>query len=235
MSSAGLRRPRITAGDVRKGLWILFGVASVIVSSLAVASAANYASIVQAHATVYVVPQFAPSYEGLDALGRLPPNGFVTVLLTAVVENPSDRTLRLQTFAYSGWVQDGPAEAGLNESRRISDDLFIDPLGNEKRFFRLFGESSEVSRDPVLPRANRTFTFGLTISAGTDATRFAVLRNITDFAVDAGGSATSVSWNHYLFLVFTIDGVPEVTSPTAPAHLRNIRRIEREMGTNIGR
>ncbi len=101
------------------------------------------------------------------------------------------------------------------------------------RFFRVFGTSSEPSLDPIPARGNQTFTFDFTMSAATDASRFAAVRNITDFAVSKGGDAATVPWNQFLYLVFTIDGVPEANSPSAPNYLRDIRRIEREIGVNI--
>jgi hypothetical protein len=225
-------RPRASDRVVRSALWIVFWIASAAVVFVAVASVANYTSIVVARSTVYVVPEFAVSYSGLGSDGRLTPEGSVTVDVTARIENPSERTLRFYLVAYSGWIRDGPVEAGLNESRRLADDLLIGPEG-EAWFYRVFGESSEVTLDPVLPRSNRAFTFTFTANAPTGAARFAVVRNITDFAIAQGGTAESVAWNQYLYVVLSIDGVPEPTSPTAPAYLRDIRRIERAVGVNI--
>lgn len=219
----------------RRGLWIVVYVASAILLILAGLSAANFTSIVRAKASVYFVAQFTVTFEGLDPDGRLTPDGSVRVRAMAVVENPSDRPLHLYLSAYSGWMRDGPAEAGLNESRRTTvDDLLIGPEGN-MWFFRVFGQSTEITPESVPARSNRTFTFDFATSAISYASGFAAIRNITDFEIDRGGSAESVPWNHYLYLVLAIDGVPEATSPSAPAYLRDIRRIERESGVNIAR
>jgi hypothetical protein len=232
MKGAGLDRPRSTAAVVRKALWITVGVTVILLVVFGSLSAANFTSIVQAKASAYIVPQFTVTFAGLGSDGRLTPDGSVTVRLAAGVENPSSRTLHIYLVAYSGWLRDGPAEAGLNETRRIGDDLMIGTEG-QRWFFRVFGQSAELTLDPIPARGNRTFTFDFTISAATDAARFAAVRNITDFAVAQGGEATSVSWNQFLYIVLTIDGVPEATSPSAPAYLRDIRRIEREIGVNI--
>lgn len=231
---AGADRPGSTAAAVRKALWIVLCVAAALFVVFAGLSAANFTSIVVAKASVYVVPQFTLTFAGLGTDGRLAPDGSVTVRVTAVVENPSDRSLHLYLVAYSGWMRDGPAEAGLNESRRIGDDLLIGTQG-EMRFFRVFGQSAEVTLDAVPAHGNRTFTFDFTSSAALDPARFTAIRNITDFAVARGATAASVPWNQYLYLVLTIDGVPAATSPSAPAYLRDIRRIEREIGVNIAR
>jgi hypothetical protein len=232
MNGAGLDRPRSTAKVVRRALWVTTCVVAILLVVFGTLSAANFTSIVQAKASVYIVPQFGVTYTGLGSDGRLAPDGSVTVRLVAGVENPSSRTLHIYLVAYSGWMRDGPAEAGLNETRRMGDDLLIGPEG-EKRFFRVFGQSAELILDPIPARGNKTFAFDFTISAATDAARFAAVRNITDFAVGQGGDPTSVSWNQFLYIVLTIDGVPEATAPSAPAYLRDIRRIEREIGVNI--
>jgi len=234
MSMAGLDRPRSLSVVLRRALWIVFSVIVAVLVILTGASVANFTSVVLAKATVYVVLQYMITYEGLAPDGRLASDGSVNVEVTALVENPSQRSIHFYLVAYSGWIRDGPAEAGLNESRRLSDNLLRGPEGS-MWFFRVFGQSAEVGLDPVPARANRTFTFTFTTSAASDPVRFNAIRNITDFAVARGGTAASVPWNQYLFLVFTIDGVPEASSPTAPSYLRDIRRIERELGVNIAR
>ncbi len=221
-----------SARKLRIGSWLALAAAAAIILGFAVASAANYSSIVVARATVYVVPQYDVRYTGLGANGKLGLGGSVSVAVTARVENPSSRALHISTVGFSAWTRDGPVEAGLNESRRSTDDILIGPNGTVW-FFRVFGESAEITGEPIPPQGNRTFTFTYTMTATTDAARFAGVRNITDYAVDRGGSPNSVPWNHYLYLVLTIDGVPEATSPTAPTYLRNLRRIEREMGVNL--
>ena len=232
MTRAGPDRPRSPAAMVRKALWFVVCVAVVLLVVFAGLSAANFTSIVLAKASVYIVPEFTTTYAGLGSDGRLTPEGSVTVRVTAVVENPSQRSLHLYLVAYSGWLRDGPAEAGLNESRRMGDDLLAGTEG-DMWFFRVFGQSTEVSLDSVPAHGNRTFTFDFTTDAATDPARFTAIRNITDFAVARGDAASSVPWNQYLYIVLTIDDVPGATSPSAPAHLRDIRRIEREIGVNL--
>jgi len=232
MNDAGFDRPRSTAKVVRKALWVVVCVAVILIVVFASLSAANFTSIVQAKASVYLVPRFAVTFAGLGSDGRVGADGSVTVRVTAGVENPSSRGLHVYLVAFSGWIRDGPAEAGLNETRRLGDDRLTGTEG-EMRFFRVFGTSSEPTLDPIPARGNQTFTFDFTMSAATDASRFAAVRNITDFAVSKGGEAATVLWNQFLYLVFTIDGVPEANSPSAPDYLRDIRRIEREIGVNI--
>jgi len=232
MNDAGFDRPRSTAKVVRKALWVVVCVAVILLVVFASLSAANFTSIVQAKASVYIVPRFGVTFAGLGSDGRVGADGSVTVRVTAGVENPSSRGLHVYLVAFSGWIRDGPAEAGLNETRRMGDDLLIGTEG-EMRFFRVFGTSAELTLDPIPARGNQTFTFDFTMSAATDASRFAALRNITDFAASKGGNATTVPWNQFLYIVLTIDGVPEANSPSAPAYLRDIRRIEREIGVNI--
>jgi len=231
MNDAGFD-PRSTAKVVRRALWVVVCVAVILLVVFASLSAANFTSIVQAKASIYVVPRFTVTFAGIGSDSRVGPDGSVTVRVTAGVENPSSRGLHIYLVAFSGWIRDGPAEAGLNETRRLGDDRLTGTEG-EMRFFRVFGTSSEPSLDPIPARGNQTFTFDFTMSAATDASRFAAVRNVTDFAVSKGGDAATVPWNQFLYLVFTIDGVPEANSPSAPNYLRDIRRIEREIGVNI--
>lgn len=234
MNRAGFDRPRSRAAMVRQGLWIVVCVVAATLVVLASLSAVNFTSIVVAKASVYVVPKFTVAYEGLDSNGRLTIGGSVTVHVPVAVENPSQRSLHLYLVTYSGWIRDGPAEAGLNESRKLGDDFITGPAG-VMWFFRIFGQSTEITPFAVPARDNRTITFDFVINATSDSARFEAIRNITDYAVAGGATVDSVSWNQYLYLVLTIDGVTEATSPSAPAYLRDIRRIEREIGVNIAR
>lgn len=231
MNSAGLDRPRFAA-TARRTLWIVLVVASALWIVLAVLAAANFTAVVQTSTSVFVVPQYSVTYEGLDPSGRLTSQGSVRVRVTTLVENPGPRSVHLFLVTYVGWMRDGPAEAGLNESRRMADDTLEGP-GGVMRFFRVIGRSAEIPPGLVPAHANQTFAFDFTIDASSDPVRFAVIRNITDFAVDGGAAIDSVSWNQYLYVVFTIDGVAEATSPSAPTYLRDIRRIEREVGVNL--
>ncbi len=135
-------------------------------------------------------------------------------------------------LAFSEWVEDGPAEAGLNESRRLADAHVVEANGT-RYFFRVFGESREVAENPVPPRTASTYTFTYLISRATDAARFAALRNITDFATSTAGNVSALTWNFWVRLTLLIDGVPPASSPTAASYLRTIGRIDQEVGLNL--
>ena len=216
----------------RRTLWAVLTAALLLVAGLTVASAAEYSSVVVAKATVYIVPRYSVEYAGLESDGTLSANGSVTVITDILVENPSSRTIRLSLIAYTSWIEDGPAQAGLNESRRINDDVLLGPTG-VRYFYRAFLEDSEIITEPVPAGGNRSFRFAYALLRATNPTRFQVVDNITAYLVSRGGSVASASWNHYLRTQLTIDGVPRAEAPGAAAYLRELNRIDREVGVNL--
>ncbi len=219
-------------GRPDRPIWLVAAVITAILVALAIGSASSYVSIVVAQATVSFDPTPTLTFQGTESNGSLAPDGSLTISLGIRVDNPSARTLHLQLLAFSEWVEDGPAEAGLNESRRLADARVVGANGT-RYFFRLFGESREVAENPVPPGTAASYTFTFLISRATDAARFAALRNITDFWVSTAGNISAVTWNFWVRLTLVIDGVPPASSPTAAPYLRTIGRIDREEGFNL--
>jgi len=199
---------------------------------LSVTSSQSYASVVVASATVYIVPGYTVSFEGTDPDGTLTANGSVLVSLSLLVENPSERTLRIHLVAYGGWIRDWPAENGLNETRRRSDAAVVNSSGT-LYFFQAYSESSEVPPKIVSARGNATYPVSYALDRTSDPVRFDVVRNITGYGVARNGTASLVPWNHWVRVALTIDGALEPTSTYGAAHLRALRRIEREVGENL--
>jgi len=219
-------------GRSDRPLWLVAAVITAILAGLAIGSANSYVSIVVAQATVSFDATPTLMFQGTESNGSLAPDGSLTISLGIRVDNPSARTLHLQLLAFSEWVEDGPAEAGLNESRRLADARVVEANGT-RYFFRVFGESREVAENPVPSRTASTYTFTFLISRATDAARFAALRNITDFGTSTAGNISALTWNFWVRLTLLIDGVPPASSPTAASYLRTIGRIDQEVGLNL--
>jgi hypothetical protein len=219
-------------GRPDRPIWIVAAGITAILAALSIGSAGNYVSIVVAQATVSFTPTPSLTFQGTVSNGSLGPAGSLTISLGIRVDNPSSRTLHLQLLAFSEWVEDGPAEVGLNESRRLADARLMEANGI-RYFFRVFGESREVAESPALPGTASAYTFSFLISHATDAVRFAALRNITDFGASTTGGISGLTWIFWVRVILVIDGVPPASSPTAAAYLRTIGRIDREEGLNL--
>jgi len=100
-------------------------------------------------------------------------------------------------------------------------------------FFRLFGESKEVTESAVPPHGNATYAYTFPLSTSLDAARFAALRNITDYWLSTSGSIIPARWNFWVRLALVIDGVLPASSPTAAPYLRTIGSIDRQEGLNL--
>ena len=212
--------------------WVALAGVSVVLIGLAATSVVNYTSIVVAQSAVTIAPTATPAFAGTYPNGSLAPNGSLTVTLSLRVNNPSNRGLHLQLVAFGQWIEDGPAEAGLNETRRLSDDRLLG-AGGPRYFFPVFGESTEVSEEPVPAMGNATYTFTYFLSGTVNPARFTGLRNITDFWVSTEGGISAGRWVSWVRVQLVIDGVPVASSPTAAPYLRTIGRIEREEGLNL--
>ncbi len=220
-------------GRPDRPIWFVVAAMTVVLVALGIGSAWTYSSVVVAQRTLTITPVTTRIFSGTETNGSLRPDGSLTLTLDVRVQNPSTRTLHLQLLAFSTWVEDGPAEAGLNSTRRIADDLLLDASGS-RYFYRIFGESTEVSVDPVPATGEVSYEFRFALSASLDPSRFGALRNITDYYASTTGSPASATWISWVRMDFLIDGVPAATSPTAAAYLREIGRIEREEGLNLG-
>src|SRR5206468_12884798 len=155
----------------------------------AIGSAQRYTSIVVAQPTVSNSPSTSLPLQGTNSDGTLTPDGSLTASLTLRANNPSSQVLRLQLLAFSGWIEDGPATVGLNESRRLLDDRLLH--GNSTRYFyRVFGESRELAGAIVGAANVAVFRFTYTLTHALNPNRFEVARNITDYWASATGNAT---------------------------------------------
>jgi hypothetical protein len=225
--------PGARRGIVRLAVRLLIVANAFALAVLSLLSAANYGSVVIAHATVYVVPGYTFELLGTDPDGTLRTNGTVLLHMALTVENPSGRSLRLHLVAFRAWIEDLPAEAGLPVFREPADDPLVDANGT-RLFYPAFLDSREVDGDPIPPSANWTLRLTYALDRVTNPWAFDAVQNITDYAAATRGSATDVPWNHWVRVQIDIEGVPEATSPTAAAYVRTLRRIEREEGINLG-
>lgn len=225
--------PGERAGRVRRAVRFLILANAIGLLTLSVLSAANYSSVVVAHATVYVVPRYQVEFSEMEPDGTLNANSTVTARLVLSVVNPSTRTLEFRLVAYRGWIEDLPVEAGLSVTRAPPDDALVDANGS-RLFYPAFLESQEVEGDPIPPSGIGTLELTYVLTRATNPWAFEALQNITDYARATRGSATDVPWNHWVRVQIDIDGVPDATSPTASAHVRTLRRIDREEGINLG-
>jgi len=219
-------------GRPDRPIWFLVLGMTFVLVGLSIGSAISYSSVVVAQATVSIGPATTVIFQGTTSNGSLRPDGALWIALRIRIDNPSTRTLHLQLLAFSEWIEDGPAEAGMNESRRISDAVLAGTNGS-RYFFQVFGNSTEVSEDPVLPGTTASYTFSFFLSRAVDSARFAALRNITDYWVSTTGNVGATRWNYWVRLVLVIDGIPLASSPTAAPYLRTIARIERQEGLNL--
>ena len=219
-------------GKSDRPVWLFAAGVAFVLLALAIGSALSYTSIVVAQATVSISPSTSLTLQGTNSDGTLTPDGSLTASLSLRVDNPSSRVLRLQLLAFSGWIEDGPATVGLNESRRLLDDRLLD--GNSTRYFyRVFGESREVAGAIVGAANVAVFRFTYTLTHALNPNRFEVARNITDYWASASGNATAGPWIHWLRVHLVIEGVPVASSPTAAPHLMTIGTIGRMDGTNL--
>jgi len=221
------------ASHVARSARVLIIANAATLVALAVASALNYSSVVVAHATVYIVPSYTLELSGSNPNGTLTANGSVTIRASIKVENPSPRTVHLHLVAYQGWIEDLPGEAGIVAVRSPPDVPYSDTTGT-RLFYPAFTDSREVDGDPIPPLGNGTVVLSYVMTASGDPRAFDVVRNITDYAVGIGGSPAEIPWNHWVRVQIDIEGVPEATSPTAAAHVRTLRRIERQDGVYLG-
>jgi len=215
-------------------MWVILTVFGVIVIGLAVSSGANYTSVVVAQSGVTIVHTASPAFDGTYPNGSLSPSGSLNVTLSLRVNNPSARTLHLQLLAFGAWIEDGPAEAGLNEARRLSDGRLPNP-GGDRYFYQLFSESTEVSEERVPAAGNASYDFTYLLSGAINPSRFNALRNITDYWLSTDGAVSADRWVSWVRVQLVIDGVPPASSPTSAPYLRTIGRIEREEGLNLAR
>jgi len=219
-------------GRSDRPVWLFAAGIACVLFALAIGSALSYTSIIVAQATVSITPVTTVTLRGTNPNGTLTRSGSFTASLSLRVDNPSSRVLHLQLLAFSGWVEDGPAKAGLNESRRLSDDRLLE--GTITRyFFRVFGESREVGGNIIAAGSAATYVFTYNLTHAVDANRFNAVRNITDYWASAVGNATGGTWIRWVRVHLVIEGVPVASSPTAAPHIMFIGTVERVDGINL--
>ena len=213
-------------------VWLFAAAITTVLISLAIGSALTYGSVVVAQATVSISSVTTLTLQGTNPNGTLTADGSFTATLSLTVDNPSSRVLRLQLLAFSGWVEDGPASVGLNETRRLQDDRLLAGTGT-RYFCRVFGESREVAGSVVPPASAVAFVFPYTLTRVVNANRFDAVRNITQYWASTAGSATAGTWIRWVRVHLVIEGVPVASSPTAAPHIATIGTIERMDGVNL--
>lgn len=225
-------RSRRSPRWIEKAVWVVALSVTVTILGLSVASALTYSSIAVAQHYVYVDVQSHVTFSVSKSDGTPAANSTVAVHVALVAVNPSDRSVTLEQVSYCGWIEDLPAEAGLNTTRASVDAHLSTPNGTNLYFPVACLPTRPVSV-AVGAHGNATFPMEYAFNATTPSV-FAALRNITSYGVRVLGSADAVPWDHWAQALFVIDGVPPATSPTAGTYILKIHLIFREVGIYLG-
>jgi len=229
-----LHGPRALERPVERAGRILLLAFAVALAGMSIASSVSYSSVVVAQATVSVTPLYQVTWSSVDAEGVLRSDGAVAVIATLTVDNPSSRILRFRLVAYGGWIEDGPAEAGLNESRRVADGIIAGATGT-RYFYLAISDSKEIQPFEVPALGNRSISLTYVLNRTGNPVGFDAVRNITAYAAATRGDGSAMPWNHWVRVQLTIDGVPVASSPSAGSHLQVLGTIDREEGINLAR
>jgi hypothetical protein len=225
-------RPADPVARVERTAWALLGGTTIVLLLLSIASSANFTSIIMAQESVYVVPSFRVAFTGINSSGSLGADGSVTVNADFNIVNPSDRSLHATQVTYCGWIEDLPAETGVNTSR-IALDVMVGQGASSRYFLRLICPPPSMPRNPIPARGNASVVVAYSMDRQSDPQRFAALQNITDYAAHVLGNVAAAPWNHWALVFLSIDGVPPVTSPTAGSYILKIHIIARQVGTYL--
>ncbi len=210
---------------------LLLLVVVIVLAALIVASAADYASLAQAHALPSMAATAAFRFTGLDAGGNLSENGSVVLSLAVTVTNPSPRGLRFEQLIYSAWIEDGPMEAGLPNLGR-SDEPLTNATGTHEFFLAFIGPAG-LNPQPVPAGANGTMALDFTLTKASNLGDFEAVRNITAYARAHGVALSASPWNVYVWVSLTIDGVPLPSSSSSADYLRANARVILQTGTDL--
>jgi hypothetical protein len=170
----------------------------------------------------------------LSPAGLLTNSSNVTFTIYLSVDDPSSRSLSFFTIGYRVWLEDGPAEAGLGGLIRAPPDIVHTNATGAHKFFRAFDGSVQTDPYPVPARGNATFPFTLNLTRTTNAGRFAVVQNITEYAVNVLGGTSHIVWNVWVLVSLNIGGIPAPTSVSAAPYFASISRVEFSSGVDFG-
>ncbi len=210
---------------------VLLVVVVLVLTALIVASAANYASLAQAHALPSLAATASFRFTGLDATGNLSENGSVVFSLTATVTNPSSRVLRFEQLIYSAWIEDGPTEAGIPNLGR-SDETLTNATGTHQFFLAFIGPVG-LNPQPVPVGGNGSVVLTLTLTKAAGLAEFEAIQNITAYARAHGAAPSAIPWNVYTWVSLTIDGVPLPSSASSADYLRDNARVILQTGNDL--
>jgi len=164
-------------------------------------------------------------------MGALLATGSVNLTIRLTVTNPSARSLALSSIAYKAWIEDLPREAGLPNLGR-TDEVVFNGTGPQY-FFKAFLGSVDVPPVPIPPRGTGMATLSFVLTRNSDAFRFGVVQNITEYAAQVRGNGTVMPWIHWVQLVVEVRDLP-VPAPDANVFLSSLIRIVLEEGPNLG-
>lgn len=210
---------------------VLLAVVVLVLAALIVASAADYASLAQAHALPSLASTATFRFTGLDASGNLSPNGSVVFSLAATVTNPSPRVLRFEQLIYAAWIEDGPMEAGIPNLGR-SDETFTNATGTHQ-FFLVFIGPVGLDPQPVPAGGNGSVVLTFTLTGASNLGEFEAVQNITAYARAHGVAPSAIPWNVYTWVSLTIDGVPLPSSASSADYLRANARVILQTGNDL--
>jgi hypothetical protein len=204
----------------------------VIFTALVVASVGNYVSVAEAHVQASLSVRSSVGFTGLSSRGILSPNGTLALTIHFRIDNPSHRSLVVNTVAYKIWVEDGPTEAGLAGLGRTVVRV-VNSTGVHT-FFLTFLGSTEVNSFLVPSRASVTFQFKLNLTQSSDPERFTAIQNITEYTVRVLGDTSKMVWNVWARMTLDIEGVPPPTA-TSGSYLLGVSRVVLIEGLDLGR
>jgi len=212
-------------------VWFFVAGWVVVLMALVVVSSASYSSVVLAHTSVELTPSRTVSFTGTTSMGALLATGSVNLTIRLTVTNPSARSLALSSIAYKAWIEDLPREAGLPNLGR-TDEVVFNGTGPQY-FFKAFLGSVDVPPVPIPPRGTGMATLSFVLTRNSDAFRFGVVQNITEYAAQVRGNGTVMPWIHWVQLVVEVRDLP-VPAPDANVFLSSLIRIVLEEGPNLG-
>jgi len=212
-------------------VWFLVAGWAVVLTVLVAVSSASYSSVILAHTSVEMGPSRTVSFTGTTAMGALLATGAVNLTMTLTVTNPSSRSLALTSIAYKSWIEDLPMERGLPNLGRT--DQVLDNETGTHYFFKAYLGSLSVLPVAIPPGGIGTLTLSFVLTRSSDAARFGVVQNITEYAAQVRGNGTVMPWIHWVQLVVEVRDLP-TPGPDANPFLSSLTRIVLEEGPNLG-
>lgn len=210
-------------------VWLVIAALALALLLLAAAASLAYSSVIVAHAGVSLRSSHVVAFRGTTTSGVLLDTGEVGFTLRLTAVNPSSHVLSFGTVAYKAWIEDLPAEAGAANTTR--DNTFVNETGTHRIFLAFLG-SREVDSPRIPAYGNATLTLNFALNRSADPARFAVVRNITEYAANVQRiNGTDVPWVRWDLVSLSILDLPTPDS-AVDVYLAEIGRIVFEEGRN---